>query len=165
MVEELKDISSLEHEYFMRFAVEEAIAAGERGDKPIGAVLVHHGKVIAKASNQWNTKNSKVHHAENCLVMENAQYLRRHSKECIIYTTTEPCIMCIGTIVMADIRNVVIGTEDPHMHTKDFIQSHVWLKNNIHNYITGVRREDCEELILDYCDEKTIARLLKGYGR
>ncbi len=157
---ELRDISDYNHEYFMKFAIKEARIAGERGDKPIGAVLVHNGDIIAKSSNKWNTQNSKVHHAENCLVMENAQYLRKYGKECIIYTTAEPCLMCIGTIVMADIRNVVIGTEDPHMHTYDFIESHEWLRGNIYNYITGIMLDDCEQLILDYCDKKVIDRLL-----
>ena len=66
---------------------------------------------------------------------------------------------------MADIRNIVIGTEDPHMHTRVLIESHEWLKTNINNYIVGIKKDDCEKLILNYCDEKTIERLLRNNGR
>lgn len=160
MADGLRDISKMNHDHFMSIAIKEAIKAGDRGDKAIGAVLVHDGKVIGTASNRWNTLKSKVHHAENCLVMGHAQYLRKYGKECVIYTTAEPCLMCIGTIVMADIRNIVIGTEDPHMHTRDFIESHEWLRDNVFNYIIGVKEDECRQLILDYCDERTIERLL-----
>jgi len=160
MKDGIRDISNLDHDYFMSIAIEEAISAGNRGDKAIGAVLVHNGKIVDKSSNQWKTMNSKVHHAENCLVMNNAQFLRNHGNNCILYTTAEPCLMCIGTIIMADIRNIVIGTRDPHMHTEDFIESHEWLKNNIFNYIVGVKEEECTNLILKYCDDNTKERLL-----
>lgn len=150
----LRDISQYDHEKFMQAAIEEAIIAGERGDKAIGAVLVHNHKIIGKMANSWNTRNSKVHHAENHLVMENANYLRKHGPECVIYTTLEPCVMCVGTIVMADIRNIVIGFEDKYMMTEDFIASHTWLKDRIFNYIKGVKREECRDLIVRYGNER-----------
>ncbi len=162
MLDDIKDINEYDHDFYMSIAIEEAILAGERGDKAIGAVLVHGDKIIGKSSNTWNTRNSKVHHAENWLVIENAQYLKKYGNECIIYTTAEPCLMCIGTIVMGDIKNIVIGTEDPHMHTREFIQSHEWLRNKISNYIIGVKKNECIELIKKYCDKKTQKRLLEN---
>lgn len=150
----LRDISNFDHEKFMQVAIDEAIIAGERGDKPIGAVLVHNNKIIGKMANSWNTRNSKVHHAENHLVMEHANYLRKHGPECIVYTTLEPCVMCIGTIVMAAIRNVVIGFEDKYMNTQNFINSNAWLKDRIFKYLMGVKREECRDLFVRYGDEK-----------
>ncbi len=150
----LRDICRYDHKKYMQLAIEEAIIAGERGDKPIGAVLVHNHKIIGKMSNTWNTKNSKVHHAENHLVMENANYLRKHGPECIIYTTLEPCVMCLGTIVMADIRNIVFGFEDKYMMTKNFIDSNAWLSDRVFNYLGGVKREGCRDLIVRYGDER-----------
>jgi tRNA(adenine34) deaminase len=154
MQDGLRDISTFDHERFMSAAIEEACIAGERGDKPIAAVLVHNNKIIGKASNTWVMRNSKVYHAENYLVLEHAQYLREHGKECIVYTTLEPCLMCVSTIVMADIRNIVIGLEDKYMQTRAFIDGHSWLKDRIFNYIIGVKREECKDLILRYGDEK-----------
>ncbi len=72
--------------------------------------------------------------------MENANYLRKHGPECIIYTTLEPCVMCLGgTIVMADIRNIVFGFEDKYMMTKNFIDSNAWLRDRVFNYLGGVK--------------------------
>jgi len=156
----LRDISNYDHERYMETAIEEAKIAGQRGDKPIGAVLVHNHKIIGKMSNTWNTRNSKVHHAENYLVLENAQYLRKYGPECIVYTTLEPCIMCISTIAMADIRNIVIGFEDRYMQTRDFISSHPWLRDRIFNYLVGVKEQDCRDLILLYGDERDKSILL-----
>ena len=150
----LRDISNYNHDYFMQCAIEEAKIAGERGDKPIAAILAHNHKIIGKMSNTWNTRNSKVHHAENYLILENAQFLRRYATDCIVYTTLEPCLMCIGTIIMADIRNIVIGLEDKYMQTKKFIDSHNWLKNRVFNYILGIKRNECKHLIEKYCDER-----------
>lgn len=156
----LRDISQYDHEKFMQVAIEEAIMAGERGDRAIGAVLVHNHKIISKMANTRKTRNSKVHHAENHLVMENANYLQKYGPECIIYTTLEPCVMCVGTIVMADIRNIVIGFEDKYMMTMNFIDSNAWLKDRIFNYVMGVKREECRELIVRYADERDKELLL-----
>ena len=156
----LKDISSYNHEKYMQIAIEEAKIAGERGDKPIAAVLIHNHKVIGKMSNTWNTRNSKVHHAENYLILENAQYLRKYGTECIIYTTLEPCLMCIATIVMADIRNIVVGFEDKYMQTKSFISSHNWLKDRVYNYLVGIMETECKDLIKRYGDERDKSILL-----
>lgn len=154
MPDGLRDLSAYDHERYMAIAISEARLAGERGDKPIAAVLVHDHKVIGKMANTWNTRQSKVHHAENYVILENAQYLRTHAKDCIIYTTLEPCLMCIGTIVMADIRNVVIGLADKYMQTRAFIDSHEWLKQRIFNYLVGVKEAECRQLIEQYGDER-----------
>ncbi len=153
MPEGLRDISNLDHDFYMRQAITEAKVAGERGDKPIAAVLVHNDKVIGKMTNTWNTRSSKVHHAENCLILENARYLNSFGKECVIYTTLEPCIMCIGTIVMADIRNIVIGFPDKYMQTREFINGHKWLKDRVFNYILGIKETECRKLIEQYGSE------------
>ncbi len=153
MASGLQSIDNINHEYFMDIAIEEAIIAGERGDKPIAAVLVHNNNIIGKSSNTWNTRNSKVHHAENWLCMEYSNYLRKYGKECIIYSTLEPCIMCISTIIMADIRNIVVGYEDIYMKTWDNIQKLEWIFSRINNYKIGIRKEKCIDLIKRYGEE------------
>ncbi len=156
----LRDISRYDHEKYMQAAIEEAIAAGDRGDKAIGAVLVHDHRIIGTMSNTWHPRNRKVHHAENILILENAQYLRKYGPECIVYTTLEPCLMCIGTIVMADIRNIVIGYEDKYMQTRELVASHAWLRDRIFNYVVGIKEEDCKDLIIRYGDERDKSILL-----
>lgn len=95
---ELQNLEDVDHDYYMSIALNEAIIAGERGDKAIGAVLVHNDKVIDKSSNKWYTMNSRVHHAENTLVLNNAQYLTQYGAECILYTTAEPCL-CVWELL------------------------------------------------------------------
>ena len=68
--------------------------------------------------------------------------------------------MCISTIAMADIRNIVIGFEDRYMQTRDFISSHPWLRDRIFNYLVGVKEQDCRDLILRYGDERDKSILL-----
>ena len=155
-----RDISDHNHEYYMSLAISEAIVAGKRGDKPIAAILVHDNIVIGKMTNTWNTRNSKVHHAENWLCMENANYLKKFGKECIIYTTLEPCIMCVSTIVMADIRNIVIGMKDKYMKTNKMIKVMPWINDRIFNYVTGILHEQCLKLIMEYGDEKDKENLI-----
>ena len=150
----LRDISHIDHERYMQLAIEEAIIAGERGDKAIGAVLVHNDKVIGKMGNACHTKASRVHHAENALIIDNGYYLNKYGPDCIIYTTLEPCIMCIGTIIMANIRNIVVGFEDKYMQTEEFIAASKYLKDRIFNYLVGVKREECRDLIVRYGEER-----------
>lgn len=160
MANGLQNIDNIDHDIYMELAIQEAIIAGERGDKPIAALLFHNNKIIGKASNTWNTRKSKVHHAENWLCLENANYLKEYGKECIIYSTLEPCIMCISTIIMADIRNIVIGYQDKYMKTWEEIQNIGWLRTRINNYITGIKKKECMELIIKYGDERDKSVLL-----
>ena len=112
-------------------------------------------------SNTWNTRNSKEHHAENYLILENAQYLRKYGMECIIYTTLEPCLMCIIIIFMADIRNIIVGFEDRYMQTRRFINSNDWLKDRVNNYLVGIMETEYKDLIIRYGEESDKSILLK----
>lgn len=62
--------------------------------------------------------------------------------------------MCISTIVMADVRNIVIGYPDKYMQTKKFIEGHDWLKERIFNYVVGIKEKECRRLIEEYGDER-----------
>lgn len=62
--------------------------------------------------------------------------------------------MCISTIIMADIRNIVIGYQDKYMKTWEELQKIEWLRNRINNYITGIKKMECMELIIKYGDER-----------
>ena len=62
--------------------------------------------------------------------------------------------MSIATIIMADIRNVVIGFEDRYMQTRKFIESHNWLKERVFNYVLGIREKECRKLIEEYGDDQ-----------
>ena len=142
MSEGLRDISGMDHNHFMQIAIKEAKEAGLRGDRPIGAIIAHDGKIIAKGSSRYFTKHSDVDHAENIAVISCAPYLQKHGSSCVIYSTVEPCIMCISTIAFADIRNIVFAIRDEHMKTGENINRIPYLKQRVFNYIPDICRNE-----------------------
>lgn len=149
----LQNLNEVNHEFFMREALKEAEEAGKRGDRPIGAVIVHNGIIISRSSSRCTTLHSDVAHAENTAILNCAAYLQDYGRECIIYTTVEPCIMCLTTIVMANIRNIVFAAEDKYMNMRPFIDSNPYIKKRIHNYLSGILAEESIEIINKYDPE------------
>ena len=99
------------HEQFMRLALAQAAQSGS--DVPVGAVIVHDGQVIASAHNEREAQDSPLAHAE-MLAMERAcraLHTRRLSG-CTLYVTLEPCPMCAGAMVMAQLDGCVFGAYD-----------------------------------------------------
>lgn len=138
------------HNFFMKEALKEAEEAGKRGDRPIGAVIVHNGTIIARGSNRINSMDSELAHAEINAMNQCASYLRKHSRECILYTTVEPCMMCLTTIVLANIRNVVFSVEDKYMEMARFIDHNHYIKKRLHHYLGGVLAEESTQLLKTY---------------
>jgi tRNA(Arg) A34 adenosine deaminase TadA len=98
------------HFDFMRQAIALAQQARANGDHPFGALLVQDGKVVCTAVNTVNTYHDCTHHAELNLVSKAArQFLPDVLAELVLYTSTEPCVMCAGAIFWAGIRTVVYG--------------------------------------------------------
>ncbi|WP_052345690.1 nucleoside deaminase [Paucisalibacillus sp. EB02] len=158
----LANFHELDHVHFMSDALNEAEKAGKRGDRAIGAVIVHQNEIIARGSNQIESADSNLIHAEIDAMNKCASYLRKHARECVIYTTVEPCIMCLSTIVMANIRNIVYATEDRYMNMKPFIQSNPYIEKRIHNYLGGILAERSIELLKMYSPE-TAEVVLHGH--
>jgi tRNA(adenine34) deaminase len=103
-----------EEERFMRRALDEAKRAGERGEVPIGAVIVQEGEVISAAGNEREGTSDPTAHAEMLAMREAARTLGGwRIPEAVLYVTLEPCAMCAGAIVLARIPRVVYGAPDP----------------------------------------------------
>ena len=134
----------------MRKALIEAEEAGKRGDLAIGTVIVHNKLIISSDSNRIYTKESVVSHAEVNAIHNCAPYLRKYNKECVIYTTVEPCIMCLPTIVMANISHVFYGVTDAYMNMKSFIGGNPYIKERLQTYQGGVLEKESEALIRRY---------------
>lgn len=99
---------------FMDQALAEARKAAERGEVPIGAVLVHGGKVIARAGNRTRTDHDVTAHAEILVIREAAEILgNERLNEADLYVTLEPCTMCAAAISFARLRRLYYGAEDP----------------------------------------------------
>ncbi len=157
------DFSRLDHESWMREALREAEEAGRRGDRPIGAVIVHEGTIVGRGSSRWRTLDSDVHHAENTAIYQIAPFLKRHARECVIYTTVEPCIMCLATIALANIRSIVYGLKDDYMASDKAIAAVEHLRVRVHNYLGGVLAAESRELFLRYGFESDLRVMTQGH--
>jgi len=101
-------------EEFMQLALIEAEKAAEKGETPIGAVLVVGNRVVAAAHNMREAWQDPTAHAELLVVREAAAKLGRwRLNDATIYVTLEPCLMCSGALVLARIDRVVYGCHDP----------------------------------------------------
>ena len=102
------------HEEYMQLALAEARKAAAMDEIPIGAVLVHEGKVIASAHNMRETWQDGTAHAEIIVIQEACKKLARwRLSGCSLYVTVEPCPMCSGAIINSRIKRVVYGASDP----------------------------------------------------
>jgi tRNA(adenine34) deaminase len=104
---------TVSHEQAMQVALEQASLAAEKGDVPVGAVVVHNGDIIAARHNEREATNDPTAHAEVLALRDAAQHLGRwRLDDCDLVVTLEPCVMCAGALINARIRTLVFGSAD-----------------------------------------------------
>ena len=104
---------SISDEQAMQIALEQARLAGEMGDVPVGAVVVHDGKVIAARHNEREATGDPTAHAEILALRDAATSLGRwRLNDCTLLVTLEPCVMCAGAIINARVETLVYATAD-----------------------------------------------------
>jgi len=100
-------------EYFMKKALQEAEVAFEKGEIPVGAVIVVDNRVIARAHNLTELLNDVTAHAEMQAITAAANFLGgKYLNKCTLYVTLEPCKMCAGALYWSQISTVVYGAKD-----------------------------------------------------
>jgi tRNA(adenine34) deaminase len=103
-----------EHQAYMREALLEAQAAYEKGEVPVGAVVVHNGQIIGRGHNQREELGDPTAHAEMVALRQAAQVLSGwRLSEVTLYCTMEPCPMCSGAMVLARLPHLVYAVDDP----------------------------------------------------
>jgi len=101
-------------ERMMRLALEEARAAGDAGDVPIGAVVARGDEVLGRAANARERDRDPTAHAEVLALRRAAAAARNwHLEGCALYVTLEPCAMCSGALVLSRVDRLVFGADDP----------------------------------------------------
>ncbi|MBI3616922.1 MAG: tRNA adenosine(34) deaminase TadA [Candidatus Omnitrophica bacterium] len=101
-------------EMFMREALKQARIAADNDEVPVGAVIVHENKIIARAHNQVETLKDPTAHAEMIAITQASASLEsKWLLGCALYVTLEPCSMCAGALVLARIRRICFGAADP----------------------------------------------------
>ena len=105
---------STRHEQWMKIALREAQYAFDRGDVPVGALVVRGDEIIGRGYNQIEKLNDPTAHAEMIAITAAANYLNSPRLEkCSLYVTLEPCPMCAGAIILARIPTLVFSSYDP----------------------------------------------------
>ncbi|MGP1501156.1 MAG: nucleoside deaminase [Bergeyella cardium] len=138
-------------EYFMRLALKEAQNAYEQDEVPVGAIVVHSNRIIAKSHNLTETLNDVTAHAEMQAITSSANFLGgKYLTGCIMYITLEPCVMCAGALAWSQISKVVIGARD---HQRGFINKKLTLHPKT-EIISGVLENECSQLIKDFFKTK-----------
>ncbi|SMC36862.1 nucleoside deaminase [Cellulophaga tyrosinoxydans] len=100
--------------YFMKKALQEAEIAFEKGEVPVGAVIVIQDRIIARAHNLTEQLNDVTAHAEMQAITAAANFLGgKYLKDCTLYVTLEPCQMCAGALYWSQISKIVYAAKDP----------------------------------------------------
>ncbi|MGL5111490.1 MAG: nucleoside deaminase [Flavobacterium sp.] len=102
-------------EYFMKKALQEAEMAFDKGEIPVGAIIVVADKVIARTHNLTELLNDVTAHAEMQAITAAANFLGgKYLKDCTLYVTLEPCQMCAGALYWSQLSKIVFGASDTH---------------------------------------------------
>ncbi len=100
--------------HWMGKALEEAHRAFELGEVPVGAVVVHRDRIAGRGHNRTESSGQPFEHAEVVAMWDAVTNLRRKTLEdCILYSTVEPCVMCIGAVILARVPRVIFGVREP----------------------------------------------------
>lgn len=144
-------ISPFDDNYFMKKALQEAEIAFDKGEIPVGAVIVVQNQVIARAHNLTETLNDVTAHAEMQAITAAANFLGgKYLLNCTLYVTLEPCQMCAGALYWSQISRIVYGARDEQ---KGFLQ----LKTQIHPKTMvqgGILAEESAELLKKFFIER-----------
>ncbi len=139
-------------ETYMRMALAEAEKAGTNGEIPIGAVIVCNGRIISRAHNLTETLHDVTAHAEMQAITSAADMLGgKYLKDCTLYVTVEPCIMCAGALGWSQISRVVYGTPDEKRGYSRFAPEALHPKTIV---TRGILEDECREIMQSFFKER-----------
>ena len=150
-------MAEIRDDAFMREALALAQLAWDRGEVPVGAVVVKAGEIIGRGFNQPITACDPTTHAEIVALREAAAHLKNYRLvDCELYVTLEPCMMCVGAMLHARVRRVVFGASDPKTGAcGSVINLPAEEKLNHHTtFEGGVLAGECSEMLKAFFREK-----------
>lgn len=137
-----------EDETFMRQAIDEARAALEEEEVPIGAVIVCDGRIIGRGHNRVEALQDPTAHAEMQALTAATETLGgKYLPRCTLYVTVEPCIMCAGAIGWAQVGRIVWGADDAKRGYRTYSERVFHPKSEV---VSGVLVEECESLMTQF---------------
>ena len=144
-------------EVYMSEALKEARKAFEKEEVPVGAVVVHKGRIVARGHNQVECLKDPTAHAEMIALTSAANYLNsKWLNDASLYVTIEPCSMCAGAMVLSRIKNLYFGARDPKTGACGSIADIVNHKKLNHHIKvkSGILEEECGSLLVDFFKKK-----------
>lgn len=149
----------MSHDYFVKQALNLAYHAAQSGEVPVGAVVVQAGVIVGEGWNQSIQLSDPTAHAEIIALRAAAKKLNNYRlKDCVMYVTLEPCVMCVGAMLHARLSKIVFGAHDPKTGA---ICSAFQLLEKKHNhsilYEGGVLEQDCGDVLRDFFRAKRIS--------
>ncbi len=146
-------VNHTDDQHFMQAALDEARAAAERGEVPVGAVVVADGRIIARAGNRTIADCDPTAHAEIVALREAAAAVANYRLlDATLYVTIEPCAMCAGAMIQARIARLVYGADDPKSGAVSSCLSvldHPQLNHRV-EVTLGVQRDEAAALLRDF---------------
>lgn len=145
-----------EDEKFMKEAIKQAKKAYALGEVPIGCVIVHKGRIIARAYNRRITDKSALSHAEILAIKKASKVIEDwRLEDCTLYVTLEPCQMCAGAIIQARIPKVVMACDNPKAGCAGSIidMFHVDKFNHQVEVVKDVCNDECSMMLTNFFKE------------
>ncbi len=151
-------------EYFMSLALRLAGMAYERGEVPVGAVVVKDGKIMGSGFNERETGRCATLHAELTAIENACRALGSwRLSDCDLYVTLEPCPMCAGAIINARVRRVYIGALDPKAGAVRSVASLFEMPFNHRPLVTcGILEQQCGQILSNFFADLRKKRELRG---
>ncbi len=144
-------IQPFDDTYFMKKALQEAETAFDKGEVPVGAIIVFKNQIISRAHNLTETLNDATAHAEMQAFTAAADFLGgKYLIDCVLYVTLEPCQMCAGASYWSQISKIVYGASEPKRGFKK-------LKTTLHpktKVVEGILENECSQLLKRFFVEK-----------
>ncbi len=140
-------------EKYMKEAIKQAKKAALVGDVPIGCVIVHQDKIIARGYNKRNLKKTTLAHAELLAIEKASKKLGDwRLEDCTMYITLEPCQMCAGAIIQARIPKVVVGAMNKKAGCAGSVLNLFQIPQFNHQVIfeNGILEEECSKMLSDF---------------
>jgi tRNA(adenine34) deaminase len=147
-------------EAMMRAALAEAQAAGEAGEYPIGAVVAIDGQIVSRGRSRQRKLRSQLAHAELEALQLGGELVWERHDDAVLFTTVEPCPLCLGAAVMADVPHIVFAHPDPAVQSSLIVERIPYVAAHIETYRGGVLRAESRALFERY--EPRMLDLLDG---
>jgi len=153
----LMGVTSIDERY-MGYALREAERSLAESNLPVGAAIVHRGKLIATGRNRNDTRHTHLTHAEMEAMRACEAYLYAHKQECELYTTLEPCMMCLGAIINFRFRRLVIAAPDRSYGALGLLGSSAPYMARAPEIRVGVLAETSQALLAAYVARTGLSR-------